>query len=237
MEYLCNWLLYYYYYYFIYFQSQRESSLLSFLLFPLFFFFTRQGKHNFVLSFFSSPFDENECRKGEKRKVKLERRCFFRSCSWWIIGAARCSISTMTMAAIVWKRRKKAVDKHHCLFHHIDFFFFLQGARLPMDDSRLVWFASTVCRPECDRFSPFFSFIFSCFWLGVDVYCVCAFFFFWQYFRLFWGVFWTFLFLMVFLLVKAYVCISLSLFFFFVCHWRSLRPYVVFFLPSFFFFI
>ena len=178
MEYLCNWLLYYYYYYFIYFQSQRESSLLSFLLFPLFFFFTRQGKHNFVLSFFSSPFDENECRKGEKRKVKLERRCFFRSCSWWIIGAARCSISTMTMAAIVWKRRKKAVDKHHCLFHHIDFFFFLQGARLPMDDSRLVWFASTVCRPECDRFSPFFSFIFSCFWLGVDVYCVCAFFFF-----------------------------------------------------------
>lgn len=103
MEYLCNWLLYYYYYYFIYFQSQRESSLLSFLLFPLFFFFTRQGKHNFVLSFFSSPFDENECRKGEKRKVKLERRCFFRSCSWWIIGAARCSISTMTMAAMVWK--------------------------------------------------------------------------------------------------------------------------------------
>ena len=49
--------------------------------FPSFFFFTRQGKHNFVLSFFSSPFDENECRKGEKRKVKLERRCFFRSCS------------------------------------------------------------------------------------------------------------------------------------------------------------
>lgn len=116
---------------------QLTALLLLLLLFHLFsiaegvkpsfvssfpsFFFTRQRKHNFVLSFFSSPFDENACRRGEKRKVKLERRCFFRSCSWWIIDAARCSILTMTMAAMVWK--KKDVDKHHCLFHRIDFFF------------------------------------------------------------------------------------------------------------------